>query len=383
MMKVTRYHRKMLGLISGLSVGLLALSFFVELSAWLVAGLAVGMLILTSLIFGSEHSRWRERSGLVFIVIALCGIWLIVEYLCGIWLGYQQNGYFRLTPFLATTLPFAICVVATELLRANLTKKADRNRLAIVLVWLLVTIIGALFIRSTWLLSTNLKFTEFIFIDILPWIAQSIFLTLLVRKGGFAPAITFRAMTALPVLILPYVVNFNDYLLSCANLLLPVIGFYLIRRATKERDAPASYHRTSKTAKVAYGTLMALLIAGVIALSSGLFKYYPLTIASGSMTPNIHIGDMVIVKKLNYTEMADLAVGDILVFTKQDKTIVHRIAEKGLLLDAPYFITKGDANKENDNWTVPAEEVIGTTSVKIPFIGYPTLWVHDVLEGYD
>ena len=110
-------------------------------------------------------------------------------------------------------------------------------------------------------------------------------------------------------------------------------------------------------------------------LVSSIFKYFIAAVGSGSMEPTINTGDAILVKKLDKDEIKNLNIGDILVYKKYQKMVVHRIVtiipdENELL-----FVTKGDHNNDSDNYVVSEKEVVGTTIFRIPFIGLPTIWL--------
>ena len=82
-----------------------------------------------------------------------------------------------------------------------------------------------------------------------------------------------------------------------------------------------------------------------------IFGYTFFEIVSGSMSPTIEKGDMIIVKiDTNYK------VGDIVSFKDNDSIITHRIIEK----NDNYYVTQGDANNVADN-PIKEEQIIGKT----------------------
>jgi len=96
----------------------------------------------------------------------------------------------------------------------------------------------------------------------------------------------------------------------------------------------------------------------------------PLIVLSGSMTPIMMPGDMVVVKSVDPNE---LKVGDVIAFhlsgSKPDTLITHRIIslEEGT---KRFFQTKGDANNAKDGFKVPASNTVGKLVFVIPFVGY-------------
>lgn len=98
-----------------------------------------------------------------------------------------------------------------------------------------------------------------------------------------------------------------------------------------------------------------------------------LTVQSGSMEPDIKVGDVVVSTPVNPN---DIKVGDVITyhymgsddpnqcFTHRVNKIIH--TEDGNLL----FQTKGDANEEADTRLVRSNEIIGKVSSVIPYLGY-------------
>jgi signal peptidase len=95
-----------------------------------------------------------------------------------------------------------------------------------------------------------------------------------------------------------------------------------------------------------------------------------LIVLSGSMDPVMRPGDMVVVESISPDE---LNVGDVIAYSdpggKPDVLITHRIisVEDG---DERVFHTKGDANEDQDSYTVPASNLVGKMVFVIPYAGY-------------
>lgn len=95
-------------------------------------------------------------------------------------------------------------------------------------------------------------------------------------------------------------------------------------------------------------------------------------VVTGSMEPEIRTGSVV----FSHMGTDKLKVGDVIVFTSpenQNVTVVHRIVDVD---EDGNFITKGDNNDKNDNWTVFSENVVGEVFFTIPYIGYLIDWLH-------
>lgn len=120
-----------------------------------------------------------------------------------------------------------------------------------------------------------------------------------------------------------------------------------------------------------------MLAAGVVAL--GLFAitvgprflpYQALIVRSGSMAPAIPTGSIVFYKK---KDAAKVKVGDIIVFSRPgvpNEKVTHRVQKIGTGATGRYFITKGDANGNPDDWQVPAVGTGWVAAFHVPSVGY-------------
>ena len=99
-------------------------------------------------------------------------------------------------------------------------------------------------------------------------------------------------------------------------------------------------------------------------------------IISGSMEPNIKIGDIVITEKVK----ENLEIGDIISYRKGSSVITHRISqiiekENG----EKVYKTKGDNNNTEDSEEITTENIEGKVVKKIPKIGKVTILLHNKL----
>lgn len=118
--------------------------------------------------------------------------------------------------------------------------------------------------------------------------------------------------------------------------------------------------------------LIGIFISGKVAQSKG--KTPPIslyTIISPSMTPNIKVYDVVVVKT---TDTSALQVGDVISFYSNNvyfdgKPITHRIVKKYNTEEGISYRTKGDANAVVDNDYVYEQNIVGKVIFKIPALG--------------
>lgn len=94
--------------------------------------------------------------------------------------------------------------------------------------------------------------------------------------------------------------------------------------------------------------------------------YKPFIVMSGSMETTINIGDLVIVKKVN---SSNIHTGDIIAFKNGNIVISHRVKE--VINDSGIykFKTKGDNNNVADDFIVSSDAIEGIFVNKIPGLG--------------
>jgi len=123
---------------------------------------------------------------------------------------------------------------------------------------------------------------------------------------------------------------------------------------------------------------LVVLILSIILVYIGLRFFLATTtplvvVASGSMSPALEVGDLIIVKGVQPEE---IKIGDIIVFDPPREGIgrtVHRVKDIESANGNLTFKTKGDANDIEDLYMVYPENIHGRLLNKIPYIGYLAL----------
>jgi signal peptidase I len=123
---------------------------------------------------------------------------------------------------------------------------------------------------------------------------------------------------------------------------------------------------------IGLGLLFGVLLAAVAPQLGG---YRSFTVRSGSMTPAIETGDVVVTKSIS---PLSARVGDVVTFVDPEgtgKLFSHRVQSVRAVGDEVAFVTRGDANTSTEHWRVPAAGSIGRVAYRIPKIGYALSWV--------
>lgn len=97
-------------------------------------------------------------------------------------------------------------------------------------------------------------------------------------------------------------------------------------------------------------------------------------IVSGSMIPEIQIGDVVLI---NSTD--DVKINDVIAFRRDSSVIVHRIIKEMNVKGTVMYQTKGDNNNVADSELVSKSDIEGIMFGKIPFVGRIIMWLYNNL----
>jgi signal peptidase len=104
-----------------------------------------------------------------------------------------------------------------------------------------------------------------------------------------------------------------------------------------------------------------------------------IAIGSGSMSPKIDKGDAVIYEKFDGKNMPKK--GQILVFHKNKKIIVHRIVDVVDINDKEkIYYTKGDNNDSPDGYPIEIKDIVGVVKTRIKYIGIPSVYISELIK---
>ena len=281
------------------------------------------------------------------------------------------------------TVPLLIIIIFEELIRYMIIAKNKSNKL----ILLLAVIVGTLMniTLSIYRVDFNNSYSVFKYMltDIFPFIAINVSLTLFTKEFSFKPSILYRIIFELYIYVVPIFPNISEYVNIIFKIIFPLILYSAVstysKSSVERRMNDSKYQRISMIRRV-ISYVVAFVLLVIVGVNSGMFKYYSVTIGSGSMVPVLRVGDVIVLEKYSEEELKNIKVGDILVFKHNNDIIVHRVLSIGK--DIEYrFSTKGDANENADNYTVKGREVIGVVKYKIRYFGLPSVWLNEMLKN--
>lgn len=334
-------------------------------------------------IFLGKDSGLRVRSGVnktQSLLIVLI-IYIILYFLSGLIFGFERTPYSKdILSVLLNLWSFGSIIILQEYVRLQLVKNENKKMYNLVLTTLVFFVLNLNY--SNFLDNfTDFK-TIFIYASsvLLPAIAESAVLTYLIYTSGVKSSIIYRLFVTIPPFLIPIVPSFDWFVTAVVGVVLPLGVYIYINYVNVVKNERLSRGERKRYSPVVYIPVFAL-IAVFAAFVMGLFKYQPVAVLSGSMSPTFNRGDAVIINKLSKQEKNELKKGDIIQFISGTRYVVHRIYK---VTNDEYgnkaFITKGDHNNAPDSDMVSLDNVIGKVSFSVPLIGYPSVWLTGVIS---
>lgn len=348
---------------------------------YVISGIMLPFLILMIVLNGFEKDNYRYKKDVLLNIIIFLLMYYFITYFLGLFSGFVKSSYsLSFINIIKNTFPVIALILISELMRYVLFNKTKRNLPCLIIGCLLFVMVDVNTMVHIYDVKTALGITKMICLVVFPSITKNIFLTYLTMKVGYKNGIIYRLITELSTYLLPIFPDFGEYINVLLKTVLPIaimarlnnmFNYYSVRKIKDSRY---------NSRKLVLYSFITFALLTIVLLTSGLFTYQALTIGSGSMSPAIEKGDVIILKSMKNEEARKIKKGDVLVYNHDNKIIVHRVIKKSNNGETISFKTKGDYNNAKDSWTVKQEDVIGIVKFRIRWIGMPTVALNELLN---
>ena len=304
-------------------------------------------------------------------VFAILLSYIIVIYLLGLFTGFTTNVYsLRIFDVIKNILPIIFFVIFRELIRHIIAFQSKKKIGPIIILTIIYIIIDILPMILLTKFTNHYNVFTFITVYCIELIGREVLSSYLVYYTGIYPSLLYNIIFAVAPYILPIYPNLGNYLNAILGLLLPFIIYIIIKKWINYNTKETKGFVIVKIIGIPI-LIFSLLI---VILTSGVFKYQLIAIASDSMNPIYYRGDAVIYEKVNVGEIKE---GDILVFTKNSSIITHRVIKVIDDNDNLKFQTKGDNNENVDFDYTDENQVLGIVKYIVKYVGLPTIWFNE------
>jgi signal peptidase len=223
--------------------------------------------------------------------------------------------------------------------------------------------------------SANLVISSWV-----PLLAENLLASLLALLAGAPAALAYRGILAAFWWFCPVLPDLTWALKGLIGAAIPVLGMVAVSSYNSMQANRGKSKRRAKAAAFPAGwVITALACVAIMWFAVGVFPLRPSLVGSGSMSPVLETGDIVIVAKVPANT---LKIGDIIEYRRDKNTnIVHRVIAINDSSGAKTFTTKGDANQNADEAPVLLENVIGKVVFDIRKVGSISILVKRLFAG--
>ena len=322
----------------------------------------------------SQGILGAKRDVLLMMLTLAVIVSALIE-MTGLHFGYYKNPYYvNLNVFLTLIIPIATVIITTETVRSVLL--AQKNGAVDAIAFIIGVTVETLTFSGIAGISTFNQFMDLVGMTLFPALSANFFYNFVSKRYGAMPNIAYRLITVLYVYFMPQTTAMNDALSACIKILTPILMYALISAMFRKTKKNA-VEKGEKLSLV--GTSLALAAIVLVAmLISCQFRFGALVIATESMTGEINKGDMIIYERYDDQKIKE---GQVIVFLQNEAKIVHRVIRIERIDGEVRYYTQGDANKDPDSGYRTDADIVGLTDVKIAYVGYPTLWLREIISN--
>ena len=372
--------RKRIYIISSSILAVLLLALFAPMgSGRIIAAFVLLPSAILIPLFIKKRTALSINSKQVWLIIGVIGLlYFVFYYVSAAYFGLTKTGYgLKSDIILEFIIPIAIVIIETEIVRYVLCAQKDKWANAFAY---LIALCADVLICATIPAMTNMAtFMEAIGLTLFPGILYNLLYNYLSVRYGFVPIIIYKALTVWAFYLIPYGSAISNSLVSFINMLLP-IAIFLFIDSLYERKRRYALGNTPKfwriMSKILTVIVLILMIATLMVISNQ-FYIGAYVIATDSMTGELDRGDVAIYER--YEDQL-IIEGQVIVFEQGGSVIVHRVVDIEIINGITRYYTKGDANEDRDAGYIFDSDIIGLVNYRLPFFGYPTLWVRSLFE---
>ncbi|HUV52658.1 MAG TPA: signal peptidase I [Dehalococcoidia bacterium] len=318
--------------------------------------------------------KWQLRQDLPKLAVMIGGFQVFCLVIGGLFCGFGKSPYLFTPQSIFINLIFAgTALVAMELSRAYIINRFGKRHTILILavVALLFTMLSLPLGRFMGL-GEPLATVTFLGGDGIPLLAENLLACLLVFLGGPIPAIAYRGVLQAFEWFSPILPDLSWGIKALLGTIVPALGFLAVQSLSSGQLRIARRERRVRGGSSIVGwTVAGIVVLALLWFSLGLLPFYPSTVAGGSMSPALNLGDMVIASKVSPDVIRE---GDIIEFRQGEMMVIHRVIEIQETEGSKFFITKGDANSVADMDPVSPEQVKGRVMLNVPRLGWVTLF---------
>jgi len=334
----------------------------------------ITILIISITTFNKGYKRNKYKDILFKDILIFILLYVIIYYLSGFIVGFQQSPLnFGLSNTIKNLIKYVLLRIIIETTKYYLIKE-NNTKIFIVITTILFIIINIDINYIINLLEQPKELFKYFSNTIIPTTIYGIVGTYIIKNSSLKSNILLQIVP----LILTYTIkispNLDWYLYSVFHIVYLLLLYTYLKYEIDKREKTEQ-----KAKKIIYSQIPIISISIIMILFVlGIFTYVPIGVMSNSMKPIFERGDIIVYKKVK--NINDIKENDIICYQLDNIKVMHRVIKIENINNKKYFTTKGDNLLSNDPLKVKEEQIIGTIIFTIPRLGYPSVWLYELLN---
>lgn len=332
------------------------------------------ILIFCIILFKKEYKRSKYKSIIFKDIIVFILIYLIIYYLSGLLLGFKKSPLsFSIYNIINNLIKYVLIKTIIEVTKYYLIKE-NNSKLFLIIITIIFIIVKTDINYLNTIINNNKELFKYISSNIIPLIMYEIIGTYLIKNSDLKTNLILQMTPLLLAYTIPLSPNLDWYLYGVFHIIYLLIIYIFIKYEIEKREETIKKAKNNITSLLPTISIFIILILFVL----GIFNYVPIGVMSNSMKPIFERGDTLIYKKI--TKDDEIKINDIICYQLDDIKIMHRVVKITEVNNKKYYTTKGDNLNDNDPLKVSKEQIIGKIKITIPRLGYPSVWLYELLK---
>ncbi len=334
-------------------------------------------LLLIGLLFNEVLSiKAPFEEGITPVVFLFLSIGVANDVILGLISGFGRNPLTLTQSLIILNLVREVPrVFGMELFRGFVLGNSRGVKTSLVVTSFLLTFLNFTYTRYLGLLAASYSsFINFLMRDFTPLFLSNLLVGCLFVLGGIRNSLLYSMFKTLYIYLMPMLPNVSSGVSALVSVVHIFMFFTILSVMYSGGRVLGKLTLTRKLLSVFFVLLLSAVLISV------LMGYRALVIVSGSMSPFLSVGDVVIVN--TRIDPANILVGDVIAFYLGRDVVVHRVVRILNTSSGIRYVTKGDANDAPDPFKVAPSALLGRYVFKIPTIGYLWIYLMQALVNY-
>lgn len=319
----------------------------------------------------------KHKKTIQHYVMVAISIYFLIYYLSGIVFTFGKNPYNTgIKTVFMNLYSIGLVVLCREFIRYRLINNSPKKDQKLLFIFIVLVFVMGDIVASPLQNNLNIYYIfKILFTILVPSIVKNVLYTYIHIYTKFYYSVLYEIILDLIQWISPVLPNIPWILSAVLDICVPVslLMYCVYEIQTKDLKNIVKLKRPIKPKGIAPMIVITIVL---VWFTMGIFPIKPVGIATGSMVPNLYIGDLVFIKKCTSN---DVEIGDIIEYKAEDRNTVHRVIKKFQDGGIVYFVTKGDNNEDPDK-TFDENALKGKVIGKIRYLAIPTVWITNIFK---